>query len=458
MSSKHCLTGRVVLPGDASYEEAREGFNLRFDVRPRVIVFCQTPTDVINAVGWARAEGAEIRVRSGRHSYEAFSLGQGIVIDVSDLDRVRVDAANRLVEVGAGAALLPLYEALWEAGLTLPAGSCPTVGIAGLTLGGGFGLLSRAMGLTCDSLLQVEMVDASGSLLTATETQNPDLLWASRGGGGGSFGIVTSFTFRLHAIGDVAIYRIDWPWERLGEVLSAWQGWAPFVDERLTSILKLPAASAGPVRSIGLFNGPGSALAPLLAPLCAAVTPSVQEIEDVSYMEATRRYAGVAPGRKRWRAHWHAEGSVRFKNTSDFARAPLGPEAIATIRDFLARAPGEESILQLDAYGGAVNRVPRDATAFPHREGTLYSMQYQTYWKTDGEEAANLRWVNSFREAMRPHVSGAAYVNYCDLAIANYAQAYHGANLSRLVEVKAKYDPEDVFHHPQSIPPRAPVP
>jgi FAD/FMN-containing dehydrogenase len=456
MAARHRLTGRVVRPGDPGYDAARASYNARFDVRPRVIVFCQTPDDVANAVRWARQEGIEIRVASGRHSYEAFCIGEGIVIDVSEMNAVEVDAVDRLATVGAGTRLLPLYEALWKEGLTVPAGSCGTVGIAGLALGGGFGLLSRAMGLTCDNVLRVEMVTASGERITASDAQCSDLLWACRGGGGGSFGVVTSFTFRLHAIGDVTTYRMDWPWERLGEVLEAWQRWAPFVDDRLTSILSLHAGSAGQVSSIGLFIGPKAALRPLLEPLCTAVAPSTIQLHELPYIEAARRYAGVKPNHRRWRAHWHAGSRTHFKNTSDFARSPLGAEAIAVIRavirEFLARAPNKRGILQLDAYGGAVNRVPAAATAFPHREGTLYSMQYQSYWKSAKQEGENIQWVDAFRAAMQPHVSGAAYVNYCDRAIDDWQHAYYGSGFPRLVAVKMKYDPEDVFHHPQSIP------
>lgn len=445
------LTGRVVLPGDSGYPAARRNYNLRYDVLPQVIVFCQTVCDVSNAVRWARENHIRMSVRSGRHAYEPLSVGDGIVIDVVDLDTIAIDPENRLAEVGAGVALMPLYEELWTHGLTVPGGSCATVGIAGLTLGGGFGLLSRAMGLTCDNLVKVEMIDASGARVTATETHHPDLLWASRGGGGGTFGIVTSLTFKLHPIGAVATYRMEWPWGELPAVLDAWQRWAPFTDDRLTSIIQLRAASTGIVASIGLFVGSADELARLLGPFVSTCVPRSMEIKETSFIEATRMYAGVTLDARQWSAHWNAEGSTRFKHSSDYARAPLGPEAVRVIQGHLGTAPNTEAELQLDAYGGAVNRVSQGATAFPHRAGTLYSMQYKTYWKDDTEESENIRWVEEFRTALRPFVSGEAYVGYADASIPDWPRAYFGPNLSRLVAIKAKYDPEDVFHHAQSV-------
>ncbi len=447
------LTGRIVRPGDRGYDAARAMFNLRFDVRPRLIAFCQTADDVGNAVRWARDNHAPIHVRSGRHAYEPLSIGEGIVIDVVDLDSVTIDPGNRLAVVGAGVALLPLYEALWRHGLTVPGGSCPTVGIAGLTLGGGYGLLSRRFGLTCDSLLAVEMIDARGDRIMATETRNPDLLWACRGGGGGSFGIVTSLTFRLHPIGAVSTYRLVWNLEDLASVLEAWQRWAPFTDDRLTSLLHLRSSPAAPVESIGLFTGSAAELTPLLAPLARAARARVVEIVDTTYIEATRRFAGVVPGEVRWRAHWHAAGRARFKNTSDFARRPLDAAGIETLRARLAAAPIPRAVIGLDAYGGAVNRIPEDATAFSHRGGTLYSLQYQMYWKSGSDERACVQWAVETRAAMAPFVSGEAYVNYPDLAIRDWQTAYFGSSFSRLVSVKTRFDPDDVFRHAQSVPP-----
>ena len=175
-----------------------------------------------------------LRARSGGHSYEAFSVVDGgLVIDVGGLTGVDVDVARGEAVIGAGVRLLDCYRRLWDDGVTIPAGTCPGVGIAGLTLGGGIGFLSRQYGLTCDNLLAVDLVDADGDVLRASESEHPDLFWALRGGGGGNFGIATAFTFRVHPIGEVVICTVTWPWDDVAEVVDAWQRWAPFVDERL---------------------------------------------------------------------------------------------------------------------------------------------------------------------------------------------------------------------------------
>jgi FAD/FMN-containing dehydrogenase len=458
MPSETRLTGRVVLPSDPDYDSDRMASNQRFDIHPSVLVFCQTVDDVVKAVQWARENGVQISMRGGRHSYEALSMSEGIVIDVSDMNRVQIDKVKKTAVVEAGTQLMPLYEALWQEGLTIPGGSCATVGIAGVTLGGGYGLLSRQMGLTCDSLLAVQMVNAKGEIITANETQNSDLLWACRGGGGGNFGVVTSLTFKLHSISNVAIYTMEWPWQQIREVIAVWQKWAPSVADGLTCVLKLFGKGTGKIASTGLFVGSQQKLDELLKPLKSVGTPSKFTVETVSYLEAARRFAGVKDTRnqKLWMVHWHSlpqTPQVKFKAKSDYAFKPLSNEGIETIVRFLAIVPSGSDLIQFDSYGGAIARIPKEATAFPHRAGTLYSIQYMVYWRQPQDEDKCLKWIRDFYAAMRPYVSGAAYSNYCDLDLINWESAYYGSNFPRLVKVKAAYDPENMFYHPQSIPP-----
>ncbi|XXX82805.1 FAD-binding oxidoreductase [Sorangium sp. So ce134] len=455
MSAAPRLTGRVVLPGDPGYDDAREVHNARFSRSPRAIVFCQDAQDVVNAVRWATARGAEIRARSGRHSYEGFSVvDAGLVIDVSDLRSVRVDRERGIAVIGAGADLITVYDALFQVGVTLPAGSCPTVGIAGLTLGGGFGLLSRALGLTCDSLLAVEMVTAGGEVVRADAEENQDLLWACQGGGGGNFGVVTSFTFKTHPISEVSIFRISWPWADLPRVLDAWQKFAPHADERLTCILKLAAESAGEISCVGQLLGRGEELRRLIQPFLSArrAAPSGASIETMPYLNAVGRFGGLGGDPERWTVHPHQE-QARYKNTSAYAYERFGAEAIATLAAGLSRAPSARCLVQLDSYGGAVGRAAPDATAFPHRRA-LWSLQYQAYWTAAAEEAECVAWVERLRRAMLPHVRG-AYVNYIDAEVEDWLTAYYGPNVARLAAIKARWDPRDVFRFPRSIP-RAP--
>lgn len=446
------LTGRVILPGQADYDTARQDHNGRISRLPAVIVYCQSAADVAHALQWAREQHVPLRARCGGHSYEGYSLvNAGVVIDISEMQTVQLDATHRTVRVGAGINLGNLYAALWPNRVTIPGGSCGTVGIAGLTLGGGHGLLARHLGLTCDSLLEAEVVTADGKTIRATPTQHADLFWACRGGGGGNFGIVTAFVFRLHPIDSVSIYNITWDWADLEAVLRAWQGWASTVDERLTSILKLKALADGTLTSVGQFVGSSAALTALLAPLRTAGPPKTVEIKTVSYMEAVETFAGVRPDHTHWQVHWPSE-HPKFKHSSDYADRLLGPEAIKTLRHFLETAPEAVNLVQMEAYGGAINHLAPTATAFCHRAGTLFSLQYQAYWKQPADEAKHIAWVAAFRQAMQPFVSGRAYSNYCDSDITDWAHAYYGPNLARLQQIKARYDPGSLFQFPQSIP------
>lgn len=452
MSAAPRLTGRVVLPGDPGYDDAREVYNARFSRRPSVIVFCQDAQDVANAVRCAAARGVEIRARSGRHCYEGFSVvDAGLVIDVSDLRSVRVDRERGVAVIGAGADLITVYDALGQVGATIPAGSCPTVGVAGLTLGGGFGLLSRALGLTCDSLLAVEMVTADGEVIRADEHENQDLLWACQGGGGGNFGIVTSFTFKTHPVSDVSIFRITWPWRELPRALDAWQSFAPFTDERLTCILKLTARSSGEISCVGKMLGTCEELYRLIQPLLAA--PASVSIETLPYLRAVGQLGGLGSDPDRWTVH-QRQAQARFKNASAYAYEPFDEGAVAALAAELSRAPSARCLVQLDAYGGAVGRVAPDATAFPHRRA-LWSLQYQAYWTAAAEENENVAWVARVRRAMLPHTRG-AYINYIDAELEDWLTAYYGANVARLAAIKARYDPREVFRFPRSIPRSAP--
>ena len=433
------LTGRIIWPQDPSYDEARQSFNARFSRFPAAIVVCDNTDDVRNAVRWARQEGMPLRARSGGHSYEAFSVVDGgLVVDVGGLTGVEVDVARGEAVIGAGVRMLDCYRHLWQQGVTIPAGTCPGIGIAGLTLGGGIGFLSRQYGLTCDNLVAIELVDADGRALRASEEKHPDLFWALRGGGGGNFGIATAFIFRVHPLDEVVTCTVSWPWDDVAEVLDAWQRWAPFVDDRLCVALAVAHPSAGAISATGLFTGSATELPPLLEPLLQAGTPGTPVIQSLPYFTAVEQFAGPPIT------------SVRFKNASSLAYDPLPSEAIATLVEHLRAAPFASNLVGFFPLRGAIARVDPAATAFPHRRA-LFDLQYQAYWWDDAAEPASLSWVSDLRAAMAPYTSG-AYVNYIDADLPNWESAYYGTNLPRLQRVKTDYDPDDVFNGPQSIP------
>jgi FAD/FMN-containing dehydrogenase len=417
------LTGRIILQNASGYEEARRNFNARFSKYPKVIVYCQTAQDAANAVQWVRKQKVPFSVRCGGHSYEAFSLVDGgLIIDVSDLLHLRIDKASYTVSIGAGFRMQPLYEALWKNGLTIPGGTCPTIGVSGLTLGGGYGLLSRLFGMTCDNLLEVEMVNAQGKIIRANEKYNSDLLWACRGGGDGSFGVITSITYRVFPIGDVALCKLTWDFSDLENVVRFWQTWAPNTDTRLTSQLKLPALNQGDIESFSVFVGLEKELRRFVRPLQEALPPKMSSIRSASWIDAARRIAGM-PTRQ-----------VKFKHSSAYAYEPFSDAALIMLIKNLKNPSGTSNFVELNAYGGAIFKVPPDATAFVHRKA-LFGMQYQTYWEQDSEEVNNILWVKRFRESMLPFTQG-AYRNYSDRLIDNWQTAYFGENIIRLKQVK----------------------
>jgi FAD/FMN-containing dehydrogenase len=443
------LTGKVIFPNSANYEDARTNFNRRFDYSPRAIVFCQTVGDVINAVKWASASRVPIRVRGGRHSYEAFSLAnQSLVVDLTDMEACSIDPARQQMTVQAGIEQIKAYENLWSQGFTLPMGSCATVGLTGVTLGGGYGLLARKLGLACDRLISAEVVSAKGQLFRAAADANADLFWALRGGGGGNFGIVTSLSYSIHPVQSVTLYQIVWNWAETANVIRAWQEWAPDTDERLTCTLKLRPKSVGTVSSVGLFMGTEAELQPLLKPLLE-IAPQTSSLQTVSMMEAVRILAGLQPNYPGWMKHWNGS-QTKFKNTSDFVNVRWSEPAIAALTNTLQTTPSKNIVIQCDSYGGAINRVATEATAFPHRQ-QRFNIQYQAYWKLDAEQAAHLQWIKETKAAMQPFVSGSAYVNYCDRDLKNWQVAYYGRNWQRLVTIKRKYDPENLFSFEQSV-------
>ena len=452
------IRGQIVTPADINYDEARKDYNERLAIRPSYILYCEDENDVCQAVKWARDNQNPVSIRSGGHSYEGFSLiDGGAVIDVSKMTRISVDAAGKIAVVESGVKLMPLYEALWDKRLVIPGGSCATVGIAGLTLGGGFGLLARHMGLTCDNLLGLRIVDARGTVLEADKDSNPDLFWACRGGGGGNFGVITEFAFQLHPIGEVTMLRVRWNWHDMPAVIRAWQVWAPDADDRFTTVLTLTSAAANGLSCVGVFVGGQDQAEALIKPLFDATMPAKVSMSTVPFIEAARRFSGfrkAAPSTRDLRSPpeaVHLQAHPRFKNTSDFLSAELNESAIDTIVSFLADSPRDSSCLQFDSYGGAVNRVPIKDSAFCHRGQTKFCLHYQISWKDPAEDARNLKWVNDFRRAMQPFVSGFAYINYCDREIDNWAHCYYGENLERLIAIKRKYDPENFFRHGQSI-------
>jgi FAD/FMN-containing dehydrogenase len=435
------VRGRVLLPGRPGYNAARLIYNLRYDgARPAAVVQPRDTRDVAAVVRWANRFDVRVVARSGGHSYAGYSTtGRGVVVDLSRMNGVRV--ANGRATVGAGTQLIDMYAALARRGLIVPAGSCPSVGITGLALGGGHGLSGRRFGLTSDNLVRATIVTADGRIRQVNRARNEDLYWACRGGGGGNFGIVTSLTLQAHRARGAAWFFISWPWGAASEALAAWQRLAPHAPTGLTSVFSLSTGAGSPrVTAIGQFFGSEAALRRLIRPL-TRVGGAKLSTGRSSTMALALRWAGCLDETFR---------RSPFYGKSDYFDRPLPPRARRIMVEWVERRQrsGGSGALLFDAYGGAYNRPAADATAFAHRD-MLFSLQYFAAGSGRGPRA----WANGVWRALRPFASGQAYVNYIDSELRGWQGAYYGSNLQRLREIKRTYDPDFRFRFAQAIPP-----
>jgi FAD/FMN-containing dehydrogenase len=460
------LSGTLVLPPQAAYAQAKLVYDLRYEnATPAAVAYPRSTSDVQRLVDFARAHGLAPIPRCGGHSYAGYSTGSGLVIDVANLGGVR--ASGGRANVGAGTRLIDMYSALAQRGVLVPGGSCPTVGISGLALGGGIGVLGRKYGLTSDALSQLTVVTADGSALTANAGSHADLYWASRGGGGRNFGIATSLHFKTRPVPALAMFTLNFPWAAAAALFGSWLGWirnAP--DELWSNCLLLSAGSSGLIaRTTGVYVGSTTALASLLAKLRSAIgtAPTSSSLSSATYLQAMLIEAGCADITLA-QCHVQAPGSAGtlprtafLAKSAYFAKAPpsAGISAVVNaIGAFSHELPSLGGGLAFDSYGGAINAVPAAATAFVHRDA-LCQMQMTASLgpSTPASTVASAQtWLNQTAQSLRSYTNGQAYQNYIDPTLANWQQAYYGSNLPRLRTVKAKYDPDNVFRFAQSIP------
>jgi FAD/FMN-containing dehydrogenase len=436
------LTGEVLRAEDPGYEAARQGWNLLYQRYPAAIVFCRNTADVVNAVRFAREAGIAFRARSGRHNLEGWSaIDGGLVIDVSRMKNIDVDEASGTATVETGLVQKETVAALGELGYAIPTGSEGQVGLGGVVLGGGFGLLTRRMGLACDKLIAAEIVVAEGTdsatAIRIDEKNHPDLLWACRGGGGNNFGITTAYTVKLEKLADVAFLYATWTGlDRLGDILRTWQGDAPVADERLTSAIEIYAS--GPALSAVWYGGDREDITSALGPLLGIGSPEVTVTEEswpAVYADVDKAPRDVD----------------NWKFFSQFVKRPFPDDAIDLICQFITNAPSAASNYFLSSFGGAVRNEPPGGSAFPHRDALFYC-EPGAGWNGPESTPAAVRWVADFAQALRPYVDG-AYVNVPNVGAADWQAQYYGPNVRRLRQVKATYDPLNVFTFEQSVPP-----
>jgi FAD/FMN-containing dehydrogenase len=452
--------GEVLVAGSAEYESARRSQIARFDgVRPRAVVRCRVAEDVAQALASAREEGLHVALRSGGHCFAGRSSTTGVVVDVSGLNEVTV--ADGTVTVGAGARLADVYDALAAHDRTIAAGCGPTVGITGLTLGGGLGILGRSHGLTCDQLLSAGAVLADGRIVDCDEHRHRDLFWALQGAGGGQFAAVTQLVFRTLPALDATGFHLVWPWTAAAAAVTAWQTWAPDTPDAIAASLVVTApkdCGLSPfVTVFGAVLDEESAARAALAELVAAVgaAPAKAVYAPGPYREIKRYLAeyDVSSGERR---PVEREGGHSYSK-SEFFRRELPADAIAELLAGFTdgRRQGEARVLDFTPWAGEYNRVPADATAFVHRAERFLLKQEVVVdaGASDAERQAARDWVSRSWALVHAWGSGGVYPNFPDPELEDWGRAYHGANLDRLQRVKTTYDPENVFRFDQSIQP-----
>ncbi|GAA2788440.1 FAD-binding oxidoreductase [Kitasatospora paracochleata] len=445
------LGERLVLPGDPDYPVARLGFNELNDGQlPAAVARCVSPGDVQACLEVARGHGVPIAARSGGHSYLGYSIpNAGLVIDVRLMAGVEVRPDGTAL-VGAGARLIEVYAALAAAGRLLPAGSCPTVGVGGLTLGGGIGVLTRKYGLTCDRLVGAEVVTADSSLREASAESEPDLYWALRGGGGGNFGVVTQFSFETAPAPGLTVFTMNFPAGSSEAVIGAWQPWVATAPFELWASCQVAGGTPPTCHIVGCWVGGEDSLRPLLARFVAAVgtEPTASRVLEKDYLDAMKFMAGCSTDTIA-QCHPIFEGGILPRAAFVAVSRMLGPTPVdsAGVVELMAGRTGVS--LLLDSLGGAVAELAPDATAFPHRSSLASAQVYAGTTQAGQEETTEV--VDGIRDGLARLGAHGAYVNYIDASLPDWGRAYYGANLGRLQEVARCYDPDGVFAFPQSV-------
>jgi hypothetical protein len=435
------LQGEVIRPGDLAYDKARRIWNAIIDKRPGIIARCSGVADVVDAVNFARENELLVAVRGGGHNVGGRALcDEGMVIDLSRMKGILVDAKNHTARVQAGATLGDVDRETHLYGLAVPTGVVSATGIAGLTLGGGVGWLVRKYGLTCDNLLSCDIVTAEGKLLTASAKDNGDLFWALRGGGG-NFGVVTSFEYRLHPVSTVLGGMIVYPRGQALQVMRFYRSFTQSAPEELAAYAGLLYTPDGTpaVAVVACYCGDLAEGERVLKPLRELGSPLLDAIRPIPFPQMQSLLDGAFP----------AGNQNYWKST--FLRE-LSDEAIGILVEHANRATSKLTTVVIEYYGGAASRVGVSETAFAHR-AAQYDIGILTQWMDPGESQRHIEWTRGLADALRPYSSGAYLLNFLHEEGDDTIRAAFGENYGRLVEVKNKYDPTNFFCLNQNIKP-----
>jgi FAD/FMN-containing dehydrogenase len=444
--------GEILLPSDGGYESARQIWNAMIDKHPAVIARCATTSDVVRALTFARDNGLLLAVRGGGHNIAGNAIcDDGLVIDLSQMTAARVDPAARRVTIEGGATLGDLDAATQAHGLATPVGINSTTGIAGLTLGGGFGWLSRKYGMTVDNLESVEVVTATGEVVRASASENPDLFWALRGGGG-NFGVVTRFEFRLHPVGpDVLSGLIVYP---IAEAKSVLQQYREFMDrapEELNVWTVMRAAAPplpflpesvhgqGMIALALIYAGDPKQGEPLIEPLRKFGTPLGEHVGVQPYVAWQQTFDPLltAGARNYWKSH-------NFTTLDD--------GLFDVVVEQVGKLPSPQCEIFFGAIGGATTRPAQDSMAYAQRDAK-FVMNFHGRWEDPADDKRCIGWARDFFRATTPFASGGVYINFLTADEVDRVRSAYGPNYDRLAQVKRKYDPNNLFRMNQNIEP-----
>jgi hypothetical protein len=430
------ITGSVITPESPDYGSARLVFNRAFDRRPALIVRCAGAPDVARALDFAQTRNLPLAVRGGGHNRAGFSICDGgVVIDLSEMNRVEVNPGKRVARATAGAVVRDLDQATQRFGLATTSGGCPTVGVAGLTLGGGEGWLMSMYGAACDNLLSAQVVTVDGRQVEASEESNSDLFWAIRGGGG-NFGVVTTLEYRLHPVGDVLSGTLTYPAGRIPELLQAFVKFVAAAPDEMNILgMVVPSAQGTRFQARVFYCGDPLHGNDLLKPLRAPLKPQEDTVQIEPYLEAQVAGFLSAPV-----AHFQ----------TDLFLPELGEGAIAAIASATSDAPPQYGVF-IVPLSGAITRVSSSKMAFALRQPG-YEVDIVCRWSSPAERASAVQWVGATRDKLQPFANG-VYVNQLGETSEALVKAGYGPNYARLVEIKKKYDPNNVLRLNQNIKP-----
>lgn len=435
-------TGTILIPGDATYDNVRKIWNGMIDRKPAMIFQCQSVNDIILGIKTARRYNLPIAIRGGGHNVSGNAVcDDGVMIDLSVMKKVQVDPEQLTAKAQTGATWGDFDKATQVFGLATTGGVISTTGIAGLTLGGGVGWLVRHYGMSCDNVISAEMVTADGELVVANNHENPDLFWGIRGGGG-NFGVVTSLTYRLHPVAKVFGGMILHPRQEAKKLIQFYREYMKTAPNELTLYTGLLHTPDGVpvVAFMGCYSGDIERAADVLKPVLEFGSPIVNLMQEQPYQQMQTMLDGPFPHGNRY--YWK----------SGFLEA-LSDEAIDTILEYAETTPSLGSAVLLELYGGKASQEPVGGTAYPHRQN-LYDLVIGAHWTNPEEDENNLDWARSFWQALQPFSSNRVYVNTLGMEGEKRVKEAYGESYERLLTLKRKYDPENIFRMNQNIDPQ----